>query len=121
MTYLLYLPLLLFSLLVSPDQPKEEVAKPDVCRIYGRVYFEKGQPRNLGLPSFVAYQEKDDAFADLMVFREDNRLFADGPGLWYEVKERGMADFIVFLTDRRGLADFTFGYTEARSFAGCRK
>ncbi len=116
MMYLLNLSLILFSLLPSPEQPRSVAAKPDVCRIYGQVYFEKGQPRDMGLPYFVVYQEQSDAFADLIVYKEDNKLFADGPGLWFETKERVSADFIVFLTDRRGLADFSVNFTDARSF-----
>jgi hypothetical protein len=121
MTHLLYLPILLFSLLFSPEQPRTATAKPDVCRVYGQVYFDKGQPRDLGIPYFVVYPEQNDAFADLIVFKEDNKLFADGPGLWYETKDRGLADFIVYLTDRRGLADFSVNYTESRSLAGCKR
>lgn len=121
MISLLYLPILFLSLLLSPEQVRPTAGKPDVCRIYGRVYLDKGQPRDIGIPYFVVYQEKNDAFADLVVFKEDNRLFADGPGLWYVTEERGLADFILYVTDRRGFADFTFQYTDARSFAGCKE
>ena len=115
MMYLLYLPLLFLSLFRTPEPARTVAAKPDVCRIYGQVYFERGQPRDLGIPYFVVYPEANDAFADLVVFKEDNKLFADGPGLWYETKDRGLADFIVYLTAPPKIASivafrpFTFG------------
>jgi hypothetical protein len=118
---LLYLPLFWLSFFSTAETSREELAKPDVCRIYGQVFFDKGQPRHTGIPYFLVYQESNDAFADLIVFKEDNKLFADGPGLWYETKDRGLADFIVYLTDRRGLADFSVHYIHARTFAGCRR
>ncbi|WP_242582920.1 DUF6150 family protein [Hymenobacter telluris] len=90
------------------------------CRIYGSVYLER-DPRRRGYCFGVVYVEPEEGFADLLVFPEDNKLFADKPGLWYFTEARDFADYALFVTDNRGLADFSIHYTKVRSFAGCRK
>ena len=106
--------------LPAPLSPKLRPAEVEFCQIFGAVYLER-DPRQRGLCAFIAYEEPEEAFADLSVYKEDNRLFADRQGLWYVTPTRAFADYIVFVTPTRGQADFAIFYTPTRSFAGCRK
>jgi hypothetical protein len=90
------------------------------CRIYGSVYLER-DPRRRSYCFGAVYEEPEEGFADLLVFPEDNKLFADKAGLWYFTENRDFADYALFVTTNRSLADFSINYTKVRSFAGCRK
>lgn len=92
----------------------------DPCRLFGSVYLET-DPRRRSQTFGVVYQEPDEAFADVLVFQESNKLFADKVGLWYLTDSRDFADYVLLVTDNRNLADFSFHYTKVRSYAGCRK
>ncbi|MCC2546175.1 DUF6150 family protein [Hymenobacter sp. BT175] len=96
------------------------VGSVEPCRIYGSVYLET-DPRRRGLCFATVYVEKEEAFADVVVFREDNKLFADKAGLWYLTPTRDFADYTLFVTTNRALADFAITYSDIRSFAGCRQ
>ena len=91
----------------------------DPCKVYGSIYLET-DPRRRGGCFGIVYVEPDQAFSDLLVFREENKLFADKAGLWAEAPNRDFADYVLFVTPTRGLADFTIHYTPVRSFAGCK-
>lgn len=113
----------LFAWLLAAPAPAAPLVRPaavEFCQIYGAVYVER-DPRQRAFCAFIAYEEPEEAFADLSVFCEDNKLFADKQGLWYLTPTRAFADYIVFVTPTRGQADFSFYYTPARTFAGCRK
>ncbi|AMJ64459.1 hypothetical protein [Hymenobacter sp. PAMC 26628] len=108
--------------------PKLETRRPasaarhgsvDPCKVYGSIYLETDPTRRNGCFGIV-YVEPDQAFADLLVFKEENKLFADKAGLWAEAPNRDFADYVLFVTPTRGLADFTIHYTPVRSFAGCK-
>jgi hypothetical protein len=101
----------------SPEKPV--VSAPDFCRIYGSVYLER-DPRKKSGTQYTIYEESEEAFANLVVYQEDNKLFADAPGLWHEASNRNFADFVVFVSPNRNLADFGVYFTKTRSFAGCK-
>ncbi len=108
---------------VAPAPPAPLVARPadvEFCQIFGAVYLER-DPRYRPFCAFIAYEEPDEAFTDLNVFREENKLFADQQGLWFITPTREFADYVVFVTPTRGQADFSIHYTTARTFAGCRR
>jgi hypothetical protein len=88
----------------------------DTCQLYGVVYVTK----NPSEANFKIVVEESEAFADLVVFQEQNRLMADEPGIWYMVDSPGFANFSVYIESNRGLADFSIFYTEILSFAGCK-
>ena len=92
----------------------------DPCQIYGSVYLET-EPNRRSYCFATIYLEPEEAFADLLVYKEDNKLFADKNGFWYQTPTRDFADYVLFVSDRRALADFSITYTKSRSFAGCRK
>ncbi len=121
----------IFSLLLSPSAavlsrytPKADITKvsrePDFCRIYGSVFLTS-DPKYKSLARYVVYLETEEAFANLVVFKEENKLFADKPGLWYPAPAHDFADHVLFVTTNRAFADFSVFYTKSRSFAGCRE
>lgn len=89
------------------------------CKIYGSVYLEYDPSRRNSCFGSV-YIEPEEAFADLRVFVEDNRLFADKTGLWYPADNREFADYTLYVTTDRSRADFAIHYIKVRSFAGCK-
>ena len=91
----------------------------DPCKIFGSVYLET-DPRRRANCFGVVYVEPEEAFANLLVFKESNKLFADKAGLWAEAPNREFADYVLFVTTERGQADFAIHYTTVRSFAGCK-
>lgn len=68
---------------------------------------------------YKIYIDDSEAFADMLVFKTDNSLYADKPGVWYFVKNRGFANFTIYLVDAKGKADFSIYYTTIESMAGC--
>lgn len=99
---------------------KPTVSTPDYCRIYGSIYLER-DPRKQAGTQFTIYEETEEAFANLVVYKEDNKLFADAPGLWYITPNRDFANFVVFVSPNRNLADLGVYFTPTRSFAGCKE
>ena len=87
----------------------------EVCQLYGVVHITE----NPGEANFRVFVEDSEAFADLVVFQEENRLMADQPGIWYITETPAFANFSIFIEKERGLADFAIFYTDIQSFAGC--
>ena len=90
------------------------------CKIYGSVYPET-DPARRSYCFGTVYVEPQEAFADLLVFKESNKLFADKAGLWADAPARDFADYVLFVTPDRAKADFSIHYTTVRSFAGCKQ
>lgn len=90
------------------------------CKIFGSVYLEN-DPRRANSCFAVVYVEPEQAFADVLVFNETNKLFADKAGLWCPAENREFADYTLFVTTDRSRADFAIHYTKVRSFAGCKQ
>lgn len=96
------------------------VVSVDGCRIFGSVFLET-DPRRKSQCFGVVYLEPEEAFADVLIYQETNKLFADKAGLWYLADSPHFVDYSLFVTDNRNLADFSMHYTKVRSYAGCRK
>jgi hypothetical protein len=107
-----------------PARPGTALAQPagsvEPCKIYGSVYLEN-DPRRANSCFAVVYVEPEQAFADVLVFNETNKLFADKSGLWCPAENREFADYTLFVTTDRSRADFAIHYTKVRSFAGCKQ
>jgi hypothetical protein len=69
---------------------------------------------------FKVYREDSESFADLVVFRAENLLFADKPGKWFFTDARSQARFSICWVSERSSADFSIFITETESFAGCQ-
>ena len=89
---------------------------PDVCSLKGSVYVTD----NPHQAHFYVFVEEFEGSADLSVYAEENKLFADQPGLWYYTEQEAFSDFVVYFTDNKSSADFSIYYTDVASFAGCR-
>lgn len=117
----------LLAVAPAPESPtaKALVARPrtvaslEPCKIYGSVFLET-DPSRRSYCFGTVYVEPEEALAHLLVFKEDNKLFADRAGLWAEAPARDFADYVLFVTPDRAKADFTIHYTKVRSFAGCK-
>ena len=115
--------LLSFLLFFSPPAPGRAVAPTgsvEPCKIFGSIYLEN-DPRRANSCFAVVYVEPEQAFADVLVFNETNKLFADKAGLWCPSENREFADFTLFVTTDRSRADFAIHYTKVRSYAGCKQ
>lgn len=88
----------------------------DVCQLYGVVYVTD----NPNEANFKVFIEESEAFADLVVFQEDNRLMADRPGIWFITDTPAFANFAIYFERNLGMADFSIFYTDILSFAGCK-
>jgi len=111
----------LLSLLLVLAPAKSPAAGPlEPCKIYGSVYLET-DPSRRSYCFGTVYVEPEEAFADLIVFKEENKLFADRAGLWHAAPVRDFADYVLFVTTDRSRADFAIHYTTVRSFAGCKQ
>jgi hypothetical protein len=111
--------LLLLLPFIAFFSPEKKLLRDDPCKVYGKVYFEKSR----SFTTYSVFEESEDyaSYADVTVFKEDNKLFADQAGLWYVVDDPAFADYILYITRERSQADFTIAYTDKRSYAGCRK
>ena len=111
--------LLTFLLALAPAKTPATVSL-EPCKIYGSVYLET-DPARRSYCTGTVYVEPEEAFANLVVFKESNKLFADKPGLWADAPARDFADYVLFVTTDRSRADFAIHYTKVRSFAGCKQ
>ena len=117
--WLSLVPLLLTPEVNSVKAEKATVAR-DYCKIYGAVYLER-DPKYKNTASYTVYLNEEEAFANMIVFRENNKLFADATAIWYLTPNKAFADHIVYVTDNRNFADFSVHFTNVRSFAACRE
>lgn len=90
--------------------------QPPHCDVYGRIY-EVDDPMQA---QFIVY-EGTEAFADLVVYEQRNRLYADKPGMWYFEEKKENARYRVYFTDKESEADFVVYFTRFESFAGCNQ
>lgn len=109
--------LLSLLMLLAPAHPAGPV---EPCKIYGSVYLET-EPSWRNRCYAVVYIEPEPAFADVLVYHETSKLFADRAGLWFPAEQREFADYLLFVTTDRSRADFVISYTQVRSFAGCKQ
>jgi hypothetical protein len=87
------------------------------CEIYGVVSVQTIRSR----ADFLVYVEEDEFLATLRVFKEENKLLANKPGMWHFTETHAFADFSIFFVNDRALADVIIYYTDKEFFAGCVK
>ena len=83
---LYFLPLYFFFLglgspagsVVSKPAPAPVIAprEPEICRMFGSVYLTS-DPKQKNYTRYTVYLEAEDTYADLVVFKENNKLFAE--------------------------------------------
>ncbi|MBC5994698.1 hypothetical protein [Pontibacter cellulosilyticus] len=104
----------------APAEAKKAAVARDYCKIYGAVYLER-DPKYKNTAAYTVYLNEEEAFANMIVYRENNKLFADATAIWYLTPNKAFADHILYVTDNRNFADFSVHYTNVRSFATCRE
>lgn len=87
----------------------------NLCDIYGYIYLETGDRR----ADYKFYVEESEFSADLVVFQEENPLYADASGHWFITDRREEADYILKQVPRESGSDFIIFYTEYEYRAGC--
>jgi len=110
---------LLLTWLLLLARPTPAAGSVEPCKIYGSIFLET-DPARRNTCFAVVYVEPEEAFADVRVFQETNKLFADRAGLWFPADNREFADYTLYVTTDRSRADFAIHYTQVRAFAGCR-
>lgn len=108
--------LLLILSFFMPILPGISYVQPDYCNIYGTVYIEKENPKEANFRVFV---EETEGMADVWVYKMEEKLFADKPGLWHITDKKAFADYIIYIDKNKYLADFSIYYIDVESFAGC--
>ena len=88
---------------------------PDICTIFGAVK----EVTNRNDADYRIYIEDSEAFASLIIFKQDNKLYADKAGFWFFTPHLSLADFTVYFEKNKSLADFSVYYTTTESFARC--
>lgn len=120
---------ILFALFFSLLAPKEalmtrpaseEMVMKDYCKIYGSVYLER-DPKYKNTASHTVFLGEEEVYANMIVYKESSKLFADDTAIWYITPTKAFADHILYVTDNRNLADFSVHYTTVRSYAACRE
>lgn len=86
------------------------------CQLKGPVFVESNPTR----AQYRVYLEDSESFADVLIFKASNSLFADQPGLWFFTEARAQSVFSVLFVKDRSQADFSIHYIETESFAGCQ-
>ena len=108
----------ILSLYMVVNPLSEEVVQPhDICDVYGQIYVSN-DPRRADFRVFI---EDSEAFADLIIYKEENALYADRRGIWHFTKDRNLANIWIYIEKDRGLADILVYYTDYESFAGCNR
>lgn len=101
----------------SISAPKESEKVPrELCEIFGYVYLEQDPRRGA---DYTYYVEESEFSSDLVVFWQENPLYASSSGLWYETKDPFEAHFTLRRTKKRSEADFIVYFTEYEYRAGC--
>jgi hypothetical protein len=108
--------LLVFLVIILAGSFEIQAQRVDPCKIFGS-FFKVDHP---GRADIIVYEEDSEYFAQLRVFTEDNRLYADETGVWFFTDQIGFADYRVFFTKKRSQADFTIHFVNSLSRAGCK-
>ena len=107
---------ILLAWLLTANVEESRVQAP-YCDIYG-VMYEVDDRRKA---DFIVYEETTESFADVIVFDQDNKLYANAPGHWHFVNKPEFARYRLYFTKNRDAAHFTVFFTEFESFAGCNR
>ena len=99
----------------SDGSTELEVRRVDPCQIFGSIYVTN----DIRKANYRVYLEDSELNADLVVFKEDNKLMANKEGLWYETSNIGFAQYAIYYEEEEAHADFSVYFTEVPAFAGC--
>lgn len=97
----------------------EEALVPEqnrFCHVFGSIAVVE-DPRRA---HYKVYIEESEGLADLIVFDEEIKLYADRRGIWHFMENPGLADYVIYFEETKSFADFSIFYTDIESFAGCQ-
>ncbi len=92
-------------------------AKNPYCEIFGSIH-EVEDPHKA---DYIVYEDYSETSADIIVFEQTNKFYADKPGMWYFEEDENFATYKIFFTDREREAHFSVFFTRFESFAGCNE
>lgn len=95
--------------------PTPQIRLLDKCQIFGSIYLTSKAAE----ADFVVFEESEETFANLVVYKETILSYANEPGKWYFVDDPRLADYYIFIAPNIAQADFTVAFTDVESFAGC--
>ena len=107
---------LIFLSTASGMLKKESFQQNRFCHIYGSIAVVD-DPRRA---QYKVYIEESEGLADIVVFEEEIRLYADRQGIWHFMKNPGLADYVVYFEENKFFSDFSITYTDIESFARCQ-
>ena len=91
------------------------VSQRQYCEVFGSVHEVKDPWE----ADYIVYATSSEVSADIIVFEQQNKFYADKPGMWFFEENREFSTFKVYFTDREREAQFTVYFTRFESFAGC--
>ena len=87
------------------------------CKIYGS-FFEVDYAHQA---DYIIYEEESEGSADVIVYEQLNRLYADRPGMWFFTDKKDFAQYKIYFSKKRQDAHFSVYFTTFESFAGCNQ
>jgi hypothetical protein len=87
------------------------------CQIFGKIYVVTQK----NLADAKVYIEESEGLAELNVFQQSNKFYADKSGQWFFTTDKREANFWVYFEPVKGHADFSIFYIDTESFAGCKQ
>jgi hypothetical protein len=107
---------LAFTMLLFHFSWEKSKAQSAWCQLKGPVFVDTNPSRI----QYRVYVEESESFADMLVFKAQNALFADAPGKWYFTPARAEANVFIMIVKERSQADFSIHFIDTESFAGCQ-
>ncbi len=87
------------------------------CQVYGKIYVVTQK----SLADARIFIEDSEGLADVVVYQQSNKFYADKSGQWFFTIDKREANFWVYFEPVKGHADFSIYYTDTESFAGCKQ
>ena len=109
-----------WSLLVTLLIPMMDsgATKPNpYCDVYGVMHEVQDRRK----ADFLVFEQPTENFADILVYDQDSKLYANAPGHWHFVSKPHLARYKLYFTKNQDEAHFSVFFTEYESFAGCNE
>lgn len=107
----------IFILILITISNNINAQKVNSCKLFGKIYFVQDKRK----ADFKVFIEEVEGFADLIVFQQNNKFFADKTGHWFITYNKQEADYWLYIEPNKSLSDFSIYYTDNEAFAGCRQ
>jgi hypothetical protein len=88
-----------------------------ICHVFGQIYIEP-DPK---LAQYKVFIEQSEYAADIVIFKENNQLFADTEGKWFMTDNIYFANYTVCFVSDKKQAQFSVYFTDIDSYARCNR